>query len=257
MNLTIDQYILGLERSVRELPDVLAEWDELEDELREEYAAQLLWLLRVRADVGMRAVHEKRFLELENRIGTATAALFNMRQDLREKMGITTDCLVPRLSYTATDPPEHPVAMAVGCTRLVSFIASEGLAIDQLTSRVTAFNMIDHVMLPGLPAVFLRLCALSFYELGETPESFLERVSLPNPQGVAVGISVSLVALGARLPAQLPNGHRSIHILWSTKMDDVGDYHLALEHRPWTAPKRTGYEQPLCASRPSSKYIRS
>ena len=48
MNLTLDQYIDGLERSARDLPSVLVEWDDLSAELQEEYADQLLWMLRVR-----------------------------------------------------------------------------------------------------------------------------------------------------------------------------------------------------------------
>ena len=41
MNISLDQYIDGLERSVRELPAVLAEWDQIDSELQIEYVDQL------------------------------------------------------------------------------------------------------------------------------------------------------------------------------------------------------------------------
>jgi len=123
--------------------------------------------------------------------------------------------------------------------RLMSFVAAEGVAIDQLTSRVTAFNMIDHFMLPSLPARVVRVAALSQYELIEAAESFGERVRLITPDGEVAAISESTVELPSRAPAQLPNGHRSVHVLWAPVLKVAGDYRLLLEQKTvgsdWTA----------------------
>jgi hypothetical protein len=116
--------------------------------------------------------------------------------------------------------------------RLVSFVAAEGVAIDQLTSRVTAFNMIDHVLLPAVPARLVRLSALSLYELTEKVESFAERIRLVTPTGAVAAVSESVVLLPLRNPGELPNGHRSLHVLWSPHLDVIGDYRLILDHRP-------------------------
>jgi hypothetical protein len=113
MNLTIDQFIDGLERSVRELPAVLAEWEDIEVELREEYTDQLLWLLRSRSDVLARATQGNRYLELAQRIVAATCAMFQIREGIREKMGITTDRIVPYVTFVATDNPDPSLAVAV------------------------------------------------------------------------------------------------------------------------------------------------
>lgn len=115
--------------------------------------------------------------------------------------------------------------------RLVSFVVAEGVSIDQLTSRVTVFNMIDHVLLPGIPARIVRLSALSLYELGEESEAFIERVRLVAPDGEVAAISETPVTLASRQPGQLPNGHRTLHVLWSPKLETVGDYRLVLDRK--------------------------
>jgi hypothetical protein len=114
---------------------------------------------------------------------------------------------------------------------VVSFVAAEGVAIDQLTARVTAFNMLDHVLVARLPARVVRISALTLYELGNEAESFKERVQLLAPDGNVVSSSESDIALTARDPGKLPNGHRSIHVLWAVPIEQVGDYRLVLEHR--------------------------
>jgi hypothetical protein len=112
MNLTLDQFIDGLERSARELPGVLAEWDEIDDDLHEEYTDQLLWLLKARADVFVVATRENRYLEFAQRIVTATSSMFQLRDEIREKMGIPTDRIVPYVTFVATDP-DPSLALAV------------------------------------------------------------------------------------------------------------------------------------------------
>lgn len=116
-------------------------------------------------------------------------------------------------------------------SRLVSLIASEGVSIDQFTGRVTAFNMIDNWMLPSLPARIVRFSVITLYELDKTSERFSERARLVAPSGAEVGLSEVEVELPAR-PAegQMPNSHRSLHVLWGLPLQEVGDYKLVIEH---------------------------
>jgi len=112
MNLTLDQYLNGLERSVRELPAVLLEWDDIEPDLQDEYVDQLTWMLHVRPDVARRAEQEGRYLDVMQRINAATSAMFHMREQLREKMSVSVDRIVPYTAYAATDCDSN-FAMAV------------------------------------------------------------------------------------------------------------------------------------------------
>jgi hypothetical protein len=68
--LTAEQFVSGYERSVENLPEVLDEWDTIDEELRFEYVEQLEWLVRNRvqfidrSDVGPRLLdaHRKMLL---------------------------------------------------------------------------------------------------------------------------------------------------------------------------------------------------
>jgi hypothetical protein len=110
-------------------------------------------------------------------------------------------------------------------------MVAEGVAIDQLTSRVTAFNMLDHFLVPGLPARILRMAVLAVYEVGAQAETFAERITLAGPDGGVIASSETTVSLPERVVGQMPNGHRSIHMLWSTPLAVAGDYRLVLSHR--------------------------
>jgi len=113
--------------------------------------------------------------------------------------------------------------------RLVSFVASEGVALDQLSGRVTAFNMIDYVLVAAIPSQLMRLSTVSQYELGSEPDAFVERVSVIAPDGTSLNESQSSVSTQARVPGQLPNGHRSIHSVWRVVLPMAGDYRVILE----------------------------
>jgi hypothetical protein len=88
MNLTLDQYIEGLERSAKELPAVLIEWDTIDEELQENYSEQLTWMLRAIPDVLTRAVREERFSEIVHRVRVALVLVAPLQGDLIDKMGI-------------------------------------------------------------------------------------------------------------------------------------------------------------------------
>lgn len=119
-------------------------------------------------------------------------------------------------------------------TDLVSFIVAEGVAIDQITSRVTVFNIIDHALVSAVPSMMTRLTAVSQYRLSGQAKAFVERVRVLSPDGVELIASHSRVVMVPRTQHQLPNAHRSIHVLWSVKLPAAGDYSIVLERQPIT-----------------------
>lgn len=72
MNLTLNQYIQGLEDSAVELPKLLAEWDTIHEYLQEEYAEQLRWLLDARTEALQMARIAGRYPEIVQRIEQAS-----------------------------------------------------------------------------------------------------------------------------------------------------------------------------------------
>ncbi|MGH7284293.1 MAG: hypothetical protein ACRELY_22425 [Polyangiaceae bacterium] len=107
MNMSLNHYIVGLERSARELPNVLAEWDDIDLDLRDEYVAQLEWLLCARQEILARAQREQRYFEIAQRIVTATSSMFDLREELAAKMAIAVDQMFPFLTYSSTEDPER------------------------------------------------------------------------------------------------------------------------------------------------------
>jgi hypothetical protein len=116
-------------------------------------------------------------------------------------------------------------------SRLRALVAAEGVAIDQLTGRVTAFNAIDAIAIVEVPTLFLRLVVIAAYELGDEPELLSERVSFVSPAGQRLVETVSSLDLHTHPPNGLPNAHRSIHTLWRLPLQTDGDYRVLLEHK--------------------------
>jgi len=94
MNLTLDQYINGFERTARELPELLGRWESIDHELREEYAEQLAWLLESRSEVHALAERASRGVEIAMRTALATAAIFSMRAALAQAMNLPSEAIV-------------------------------------------------------------------------------------------------------------------------------------------------------------------
>jgi hypothetical protein len=120
--------------------------------------------------------------------------------------------------------------------RLAHLIAAEGVAFDQLTGRVTAFNMLDTIPVTDVPATLVRFAALASYELGSDPESILERVRVLDPEGKSVATSQSQISLAGRQSNQLPSMHRSFHFFWSLPLTILGDHRIVLEHASAATP---------------------
>jgi hypothetical protein len=237
MNVTLDQYLVGLERSVSELPEVFRGWAALDDDLREIYSDQLAWMLGARDEVLETAKAEKRLLEVQFRIARATSLLFSLRDELQTFMGIPAEALVQdaHTSVQVARGERQRVSSGHGAggmtAELVSFVAAEGVAMDQLSGRVTAFNIIDHIAVAAVPTLFMRISTVSLYTLGDRPEIFVERVTVEAPDGRVLAHSESLLSVQARLPNQLPNGHRSIHTIWRILLDSTGDHRVVVSRR--------------------------
>lgn len=87
MNLTLDQYLDGFERSARELPAAFEEWDSIDEELRAEYIDQLTWLIVSRGAVLRRALREHRLLSTLVHFACIEWYLWKSRAKREECMG--------------------------------------------------------------------------------------------------------------------------------------------------------------------------
>jgi len=91
MNLTLDEFLRSLERSVDELPALFAEWDAIDPELYDLYASQLGWLLRARHEATAMATGQGRVIEVAVRLAFANAKLLRLRDSLVLLMGLDLD----------------------------------------------------------------------------------------------------------------------------------------------------------------------
>lgn len=107
MNITIDKYLSGLERSVRDLPELVRTWEDIDESLRDEYVEQYRWLLDARDEVLSGA--GSRMAEVAQRLARANVELFAMRRALEELMDIGADRIL-RVSLART-----PHATITGC----------------------------------------------------------------------------------------------------------------------------------------------
>lgn len=94
MNISLDQYLDGFERTARELPDLLARWESLDEDLRDEYSDQLVWLLEAKRDARQLAEGLGRTVECAQRLAYATAAIFRLRSPLMVAMGVTSESII-------------------------------------------------------------------------------------------------------------------------------------------------------------------
>ncbi len=105
-------------------------------------------------------------------------------------------------------------------------VLAEGTSIDQITGRVTAFNMLDSVLSKAVPALLPRLMVTTTYEVdGEAPQKFVERVSVIAPNGDEVASSVTEITTSSF-------AHNSIHALWALRLSEFGAYRVVVSNAP-------------------------
>jgi hypothetical protein len=121
---------------------------------------------------------------------------------------------------------------------VVTLLASEGVAVDVFTGRVTAYNLVETLLAQRFPARVARLHTLvQYYRPSTQADAHLfEKVELLDPDGVNV---LKGVALELTLTSRF---HTSIHNDWSVVLPKGGDYLLKVSSAetadgPWTLLK--------------------
>lgn len=119
--------------------------------------------------------------------------------------------------------------------RPAALVISEAVSVDQLTGRVTAFNILDLVFAQNLPALLHRITALAAYELNGENETVYERAQLMSPAGeVVAGTNPMRIEFGHRGAGTVPASHTSIHTLWNSALRVQGDYSIVLSQSATT-----------------------
>ncbi|MFZ5440926.1 MAG: DUF6941 family protein [Myxococcota bacterium] len=125
--------------------------------------------------------------------------------------------------------------------KINAVIACEGLALDAITGRVTAFNALDTIFLARLPALLQRLHVLVSYERVADSGPVQERVTILSPTG-AVLARTKETELQLTLPF-----HNSLHAIWGLKFEEQGDLEIVVEHREGDADFREVFRRKLRA----------
>lgn len=109
--------------------------------------------------------------------------------------------------------------------RLVASLMSEGVALDRLTGRMTAFNMLESVLAPEFPAALAKLAVINVYEVDGEREVRFERVTVQDAEG----------SILARTTAGLRGEgvvHRSAHLFQGVSLPRPGTYAVVTEGAP-------------------------
>lgn len=94
MNITLDQYITGLEYAVVELPKIFVEWESIDEDLCEDYIDQLVWSVKQETNVLKTMTPDDRYTEIATRIVGCNAKLVLLRFEIEQKMGIKIEDLL-------------------------------------------------------------------------------------------------------------------------------------------------------------------
>ncbi len=117
--------------------------------------------------------------------------------------------------------------------RIVASLLAEGVALDQFTGRLTAFNMLETVFAPSFPAVLGKLAVVNLYEIEDGRNSHWERVTVQDEEGVRLGQTTTLLTGKGE-------AHRSMSFFQGLKLAKPGTYKIVVEgakrqEGPWEA----------------------
>jgi hypothetical protein len=106
--------------------------------------------------------------------------------------------------------------------RLVASVMAEGVALDRLTDRMTAFNMLESVLAPAFPAALAKLAVINVYEIDGKADVWFERVTVRDADG----------SILAQTMAELRGegvAHRSAHLFKGVPFPRAGTYSVVTE----------------------------
>ena len=106
-------------------------------------------------------------------------------------------------------------------SKLAVCVLAEGVALDQITGRITAFNILDAIRSKSVPAMLPKLMVLNTYESDGVPDAFVERVTISAPNGAKMAEAFAEITIAG--PA-----HNSIHALWALRFDEFGAYEVSV-----------------------------
>ena len=109
--------------------------------------------------------------------------------------------------------------------RLVASLLAEGVSLDRITDRMTAFNMLDAVFAPAFPAALAKLAVINIYEVDGERGPWHERVRV---RGVDGG---EIAATSAELRGE-GLVHRSAHLFQGVPLSRAGIYTIVTEGAP-------------------------
>jgi hypothetical protein len=106
--------------------------------------------------------------------------------------------------------------------RIVATLLAEGVSLDRFTDRLTAFNMMEAVFTPSVPAVIGKLVVVNIYEVDGDREPRWERVTVLDADGQLLAEArTELLGEGAV--------HRSMAMFQGIGLAKAGDFKILVE----------------------------
>jgi hypothetical protein len=106
--------------------------------------------------------------------------------------------------------------------RNVATLLAEGVALDAVTNRLSAFNMMETVFAPTFPAVLGKLVVVNLYEVDGDREPHWERVTIVDDAGTQLAQVVTEFR-GEGV------AHRSMGMLQGMRLEKPGIYTVLVE----------------------------
>lgn len=123
---------------------------------------------------------------------------------------------------------------------LVATLIAEGASVDQLTGRLTVFNMLDRLFVAKFPSA-AKVVIVTVYEHDGKPEPFWERVSISDPDEKQIFGNT----LETKWPAARDRVAQNIGLLRGLPLPKEGCYTIRVEN----APRAEGPWQKVCERR--------
>lgn len=106
--------------------------------------------------------------------------------------------------------------------RNVATLLAEGVSLDRLTGRLSAFNMMESVLAPSFPAVLGKLVVVNLYEIDDGREPYWERVTVLDDAGQVLAQNVTELTGEGEV-------HRSMGLFQGIKFAKPGVYSVVVE----------------------------